>query len=137
MLSCFFSFLFFFFLKGKVFTTQFCPDSPFQLAVAGSEGKVFIWDLSSNAGIRNSFKGRCNVPFSSDSTIIEVSMTKIYLNYYINLILIYCKFFEQQKKLKKPPVTLTPDENENDDDDNDDDDDDDMDDIEDDSGDDV
>lgn len=63
----------FLFLQGKVFTTQFCPDSPFQLAVAGSEGKVFIWDLSSNAGIRNSFKGRCTVPFLSESTIIEVS----------------------------------------------------------------
>lgn len=41
--------------------------------MAGSEGKVFIWDLSSNAGIRNSFKGRCTVPFLSESTIIEVS----------------------------------------------------------------
>ncbi|RIA96897.1 WD40-repeat-containing domain protein [Glomus cerebriforme] len=60
---------------GKVFTAQFCPDSPFQLAVAGSEGKVFIWDLSSNAGIRNSFKGRSNVPFSSESTITDVSIT--------------------------------------------------------------
>ncbi|GBC12923.1 WD40 repeat-like protein [Rhizophagus irregularis DAOM 181602=DAOM 197198] len=79
---------------GKVFTTQFCPDSPFQLAVAGSEGKVFIWDLSSNAGIRNSFKGRCTVPFLSESTIIE-----------------------------KPPVTVALDESEREDEDDDDDDD--------------
>ena len=56
-------------MKGKVFATQFCPDSPFQLAAAGSEGKVFIWDLSSNAGIRNSFKGRCNIPISNEITI--------------------------------------------------------------------
>ncbi|CAG8675848.1 14219_t:CDS:2 [Acaulospora morrowiae] len=53
---------------GKIFSTQFCPDSPFQLAAAGSEGKVFIWDLSSNAGIRNSFNGRTNVPIRNDNS---------------------------------------------------------------------
>ncbi|CAG8729693.1 16063_t:CDS:2, partial [Acaulospora colombiana] len=51
---------------GKVFSAQFSPDSPFQLAVAGSEGKVFIWDLSSNASVRNSFKGRTNLPIRDD-----------------------------------------------------------------------
>ncbi|CAI2178876.1 12936_t:CDS:10, partial [Funneliformis geosporum] len=56
---------------GKVFASQFCPDSPFQIAVAGSEGKVFIWDLSNNVGFRNSFKGRNNVPFSSELTILD------------------------------------------------------------------
>ncbi|CAO3617033.1 unnamed protein product [Cunninghamella blakesleeana] len=41
---------------GKVFCTQFCPDAAFQLAVAGSNGKLHIWDISTNAGIRQSFK---------------------------------------------------------------------------------
>ncbi|SAM08534.1 hypothetical protein [Absidia glauca] len=34
---------------GKVFCTQFCPDSAFQLAIAGSNGKMHIWDMSTNA----------------------------------------------------------------------------------------
>ncbi|KAI8064162.1 WD40-repeat-containing domain protein [Gongronella butleri] len=40
---------------GKVFCAQFCPDSAFQLAVAGSNGKLHIWDVSTNAGVRASF----------------------------------------------------------------------------------
>ncbi|ORX58302.1 WD40 repeat-like protein [Hesseltinella vesiculosa] len=41
---------------GKVFCAQFCPDSAFQLAVAGSNGKMHIWDISSNAGVRSTFQ---------------------------------------------------------------------------------
>lgn len=41
---------------GKVFCAQFCPDAAFQLAVAGSNGKLHIWDISTNAGIRQSFQ---------------------------------------------------------------------------------
>ncbi|OZJ05953.1 hypothetical protein BZG36_01169 [Bifiguratus adelaidae] len=43
---------------GKVFASQFCPDSPFQLAIAGSKGKVHIWDMATNAGIRRAFEGQ-------------------------------------------------------------------------------
>ncbi|KAL1920972.1 uncharacterized protein VTP21DRAFT_11607 [Calcarisporiella thermophila] len=43
---------------GKVFSAAFCPDSPFQLALAGSKGHVQIWDISSNAGVRRAFDGR-------------------------------------------------------------------------------
>ncbi|CAG8477852.1 11313_t:CDS:2 [Diversispora eburnea] len=57
---------------GKIFSTKFCPDSPFQLAIAGSKGKVFIWDLSCNAGIRNSFKGRTSFPIKNDGINIDV-----------------------------------------------------------------
>ncbi|RCI03270.1 hypothetical protein CU098_012659, partial [Rhizopus stolonifer] len=41
---------------GRIFSTQFCPDSPFQLAIAGSNGKMHVWDMSSNAGVRQSFR---------------------------------------------------------------------------------
>ncbi|PHZ10150.1 WD40 repeat-like protein, partial [Rhizopus microsporus ATCC 52813] len=41
---------------GRIFSTQFCPDSPFQLAIAGSNGKMHIWDMSSNAGVRQAFQ---------------------------------------------------------------------------------
>ncbi|OBZ84546.1 putative WD repeat-containing protein C17D11.16 [Choanephora cucurbitarum] len=41
---------------GRIFSTQFCPDSPFQLAIAGSNGKMHVWDMASNAGVRQSFR---------------------------------------------------------------------------------
>ncbi|KAI9469775.1 MAG: WD40-repeat-containing domain protein [Benjaminiella poitrasii] len=41
---------------GRIFSAQFCPDSPFQLAIAGSNGKMHVWDMSSNAGIRQAFR---------------------------------------------------------------------------------
>ncbi|KAI8333708.1 WD40-repeat-containing domain protein [Chlamydoabsidia padenii] len=41
---------------GKVFCTQFCPDKAFQLAIAGSNGKMHIWDMSTNAGVRQAFR---------------------------------------------------------------------------------
>ncbi|KAF9168074.1 hypothetical protein DFQ26_001531 [Actinomortierella ambigua] len=43
---------------GQVFSVSFCPDSPFQLAMAGSMGQVSIWDLATNAGCRRAFEGR-------------------------------------------------------------------------------
>ncbi|EIE87420.1 hypothetical protein G6F46_007221 [Rhizopus delemar] len=41
---------------GRIFSAQFCPDSPFQLAIAGSNGKMHVWDMSSNAGVRQAFQ---------------------------------------------------------------------------------
>ncbi|CAO3612180.1 unnamed protein product [Mucor hiemalis] len=41
---------------GRIFSTQFCPDSPFQLAIAGSNGKMHVWDMASNAGVRQAFR---------------------------------------------------------------------------------
>ncbi|CAG8503982.1 10121_t:CDS:2 [Paraglomus brasilianum] len=55
---------------GKVFTTKFSPDSPFQLAMAGSNGKVHVWDISSNAYVREAFRGRGLIP-STEFTLIE------------------------------------------------------------------
>ncbi|KAJ2959691.1 hypothetical protein NQZ79_g4861 [Umbelopsis isabellina] len=46
---------------GKIFSAQFCTDSPFQLAVAGSNGKLQVLDLSSNAGIRRTFANRAGI----------------------------------------------------------------------------
>jgi periodic tryptophan protein 1 len=43
---------------GRIFSAQFCPDSPFQLAIAGSNGKMHVWDMASNAGVRQSFRHR-------------------------------------------------------------------------------
>ncbi len=45
---------------GKVFSTNFAPDSEvgFRLAVAGSKGSVQIWDTSTNAAVRRAFVSR-------------------------------------------------------------------------------
>ncbi|KAF9895792.1 hypothetical protein BX616_008822, partial [Lobosporangium transversale] len=43
---------------GQVFSITFCPDAPFNLAMAGSAGKVQIWDIATNAGVRRAFEGR-------------------------------------------------------------------------------
>ena len=45
---------------GKVFSTQFAPDTNlgFRLAVAGSKGSVQIWDTSTNAAVRRIFGSR-------------------------------------------------------------------------------
>ncbi|CAG8467046.1 8973_t:CDS:2 [Ambispora gerdemannii] len=57
---------------GKIFSLQFCPDSPFQLAVAGSNGSVYIWDISTNAGVRHVFEGR-GIPLgASKIPVIDV-----------------------------------------------------------------
>ncbi|CAG8688363.1 4034_t:CDS:2, partial [Racocetra fulgida] len=62
---------------GKVFAAQFCLDLPFHLAVAGSGGKVHIWDLSTNAGIRNSFKETINEESENDDDEEEIDLEEI------------------------------------------------------------
>lgn len=45
---------------GRVFSTKFAPDQEvgFRLAVAGSKGRVQIWDTSTNAAVRRAFANR-------------------------------------------------------------------------------
>ncbi|KAK1688335.1 WD repeat domain-containing protein [Colletotrichum godetiae] len=45
---------------GKIFSTQFAPDSEvaFRLAVAGSRGTMHVWDTSTNAAVRHAFAER-------------------------------------------------------------------------------
>ncbi|RKP11781.1 WD40-repeat-containing domain protein [Piptocephalis cylindrospora] len=43
---------------GKVFTAAFCPDAPQHLAVAGSQGRLNVWDMSGNPGARRAFGSR-------------------------------------------------------------------------------
>ncbi|KAG0205776.1 hypothetical protein BGX28_002699 [Mortierella sp. GBA30] len=50
---------------GQVFSLTFCPDAPFNLAMAGSAGKVNIWDIATNAGVRRAFEGRSTIVASS------------------------------------------------------------------------
>ncbi|KAF9089960.1 hypothetical protein BGX23_006331 [Mortierella sp. AD031] len=50
---------------GQVFSVTFCPDAPFNLAMAGSAGKVNIWDIATNAGVRRAFEGRSTIVASS------------------------------------------------------------------------
>ena len=45
---------------GKVFAASFSPDAPFILSVAGSKGKVVVWNLQDNAGVRKHFPVRQN-----------------------------------------------------------------------------
>ncbi|KAJ3288503.1 hypothetical protein HK104_008144 [Borealophlyctis nickersoniae] len=40
---------------GKVFATNFSADSPYILAVAGSKGKLLVWNMEDNAGVRKAF----------------------------------------------------------------------------------
>ncbi|CAG8443943.1 10865_t:CDS:10 [Ambispora leptoticha] len=64
---------------GKVFSLQFCPDSPFQLAVAGSSGSVYIWDISTNAGVRHVFEGR-GIPLGTSKIPVKDIDTQQYNN---------------------------------------------------------
>lgn len=43
---------------GKVFTASFSPNDPLTVAVAGSNGKLQIWDTLSNPGMRRTFGDR-------------------------------------------------------------------------------
>ncbi|CEH15227.1 WD40 repeat-containing protein [Ceraceosorus bombacis] len=43
---------------GKIFSTSLSPDDPLVLSVGGSAGKLRLWDLSSNAGVRKTFAKR-------------------------------------------------------------------------------
>lgn len=40
---------------GKIFTAEFCMDSPWKVAVSGSGGKVVVWNLEENAAVRSCF----------------------------------------------------------------------------------
>ena len=50
---------------GRVFSTQFAPDAEvgFRLAVAGSKGRMQVWDTSTNAAVRKTFGQRISTPF--------------------------------------------------------------------------
>ncbi|KAI9687043.1 MAG: hypothetical protein M1822_002453 [Bathelium mastoideum] len=54
---------------GKIFSTQFAPDSNvgFRLAVAGSKGSVQIWDTSTNAAVRRIFGSRVAANGATDA----------------------------------------------------------------------
>lgn len=43
---------------GKVFSADFSMDSAFVLACAGSKGKIVLWNLFDNAGVRKAFNSR-------------------------------------------------------------------------------
>ena len=49
---------------GRVFAAQFAPDPEvgFTLSVAGSKGRVQIWDTSTNAAVRSVFSQRVKLP---------------------------------------------------------------------------
>ncbi|ORY98800.1 WD40-repeat-containing domain protein [Syncephalastrum racemosum] len=40
---------------GHIFSARFCPDSPYDLALAGSAGQVHVWDISKNPGVRQAY----------------------------------------------------------------------------------
>ena len=50
---------------GKVFSVQFGsdPEVAFRLAVSGSKGALQVWDVSTNAGVRQAFAGRTGKTF--------------------------------------------------------------------------
>ncbi|KAI9246854.1 WD40-repeat-containing domain protein [Sporodiniella umbellata] len=62
---------------GRIFTAQFCPDSPFQLAMAGSNGKMHVWDMSSNAGVRQAFhhEALANTPAVEEKKPVSLSLS--------------------------------------------------------------
>ncbi|KAJ3169567.1 hypothetical protein HDU88_000758 [Geranomyces variabilis] len=45
---------------GKIFATSFSPDAPFAISAAGSKGKVLVWNLEDNAGVRRAFGSSSN-----------------------------------------------------------------------------
>ncbi|EGF77331.1 hypothetical protein BATDEDRAFT_14153, partial [Batrachochytrium dendrobatidis JAM81] len=40
---------------GKVFSANFSPDAPYTISLAGSKGKVIVWNLEDNANVRRAF----------------------------------------------------------------------------------
>ncbi|KAI8919859.1 WD40-repeat-containing domain protein [Powellomyces hirtus] len=57
---------------GKIFATSFSPNAPFTIAAAGNKGKVLVWNLEDNAGIRRAFSG----PQHNNSTTTSSSTPK-------------------------------------------------------------
>ena len=51
---------------GRIFATQFAPDLEvaFRLSVAGSKGRLQVWDISTNPSVRKVFAGRVQLPES-------------------------------------------------------------------------
>jgi periodic tryptophan protein 1 len=49
---------------GRVFSVQFAPDVEvcFRLSVAGSNGGLQVWDISTNAAVRRAFSGKVKMP---------------------------------------------------------------------------
>ncbi|EXJ94462.1 hypothetical protein A1O1_02858 [Capronia coronata CBS 617.96] len=49
---------------GRVFAVQFAPDPEvaFRLSVAGSKGRLQVWDISTNPSVRNVFAGKVKLP---------------------------------------------------------------------------
>ncbi|KAH9250019.1 hypothetical protein BASA83_001068 [Batrachochytrium salamandrivorans] len=45
---------------GKVFSANFSPDSPYTLSLAGSKGRVVVWNLEDNSSVRRAFPIRQN-----------------------------------------------------------------------------
>jgi len=45
---------------GKVFATEFSPDTPLLAAIGGSKGKIVIWNIADNAGALPIFHKRMN-----------------------------------------------------------------------------
>ena len=56
---------------GKVFSTRFDPDVGFRLAVAGSKGKVQVWDTSTNAAARRAFGNRVSAFAGQEGDVQE------------------------------------------------------------------
>ena len=45
---------------GRIFNVSFSPDDPLVLAAGGSKAKLQVWDIGTNANVRNTFAGRIN-----------------------------------------------------------------------------
>ena len=52
-------------IQGKIFAANFSVDTPYILSVAGSKGKVLIWNLEDNAGVRKAFPSMQHTGVSS------------------------------------------------------------------------
>ena len=52
---------------GRIFAAQFAPDPEvaFRLSVAGSKGRLQVWDISTNPSVRKVFAGRVQLPESN------------------------------------------------------------------------
>ncbi|TPX46814.1 hypothetical protein SeLEV6574_g03014 [Synchytrium endobioticum] len=51
---------------GKVFSCRFCPDSPHLISAAGSKGRVIVWNLSDNFGMKRAFGAVATTPIPTD-----------------------------------------------------------------------
>lgn len=59
---------------GKVFSADFSMDSAFVLGCAGSKGKIVLWNLYDNAGVRKAFNSKS---LEKESTTDKVSLFDI------------------------------------------------------------